>query len=157
MPGSALVAATDAVAVGVTVLATLVVAGLVLSVVYLLKAVREMRREAEALVRESRHVMGELGATVRSAEREVERVERLVGSAEAISEAVGSASRLVGTAVAGPFIKLVAFGSGLARGVRILRRGSPERTREKAVSRGGRRRRSRARRTSREAPRARAR
>ena len=55
---------------------------------------------------------------------EVERVDRMVGSAEAISDAVGSASRLVGGAVASPFIKVVAFGAGINKGIRLVRGGA---------------------------------
>ena len=73
---------------------------------------------------------------------EVERVDRMVGSAEAISDAVGSASRLVGGAVTAPFIKVVAFGTGVARGLRLVR-GRPRaevaaaRGRPKAEKAGG--------------------
>lgn len=109
-------------AVGVTVLATLTVLGLLAALGYLLKAARQVRREAEALAAEARQLMGELEVAVHRAGSEVERVDRMVGSAEAISEAVGSASRLVGGAVAGPLIKLMAFGSGVRRGARALRR-----------------------------------
>jgi hypothetical protein len=121
-----LVIATDTVAVGVTVISTVVLLGLVAAVVYLLRAVRQLRRQAEALARESRQLLGEIDATVRQAGHEVERMDRIVGSAEAISDAVGSASRLVGGAVSGPFIKVVAFGSGLVRGARALGVGSRE-------------------------------
>ena len=120
-----LLAATDAVAVGVTVVATLVVVALVVAVGSLLGAARDLRREADELRWEAGEVLDEMGATVREAGLEVARVERMVGSAEAISDVVGSASRLVGGAVAGPFIKLVALGSGVARGLRLMRRAGP--------------------------------
>ena len=113
---------TDSVAVGVTVVATLLVVALAVAVGYLLKTVREMRREAQGLAREAQELLDELGSTVRRAGMEVDRVDRMVGSAEAISDAVGSASKLVGGAMAGPLIKLVAFGSGLGRAVRLVRR-----------------------------------
>jgi hypothetical protein len=116
--------ATDTVAVGVTVIATLVIVALAASVGYLLKAVRELRQEAEDLARQAADVLGELQTTVRQAGLEVDRVDRLVGSAEAISDAVGSASRLVGGAVASPFIKVVAFGAGLNKGIRLARGGA---------------------------------
>ena len=119
----AVVAATDAVAVGVTVVATLVVVALLVAVVFLLGAVRDLRRQADDLGREADQLLDELGTAVHEAGLEVERVERMVGSAEAISDVVGSASRLVGGALAAPFIKLVALGSGVARGLRLMRRG----------------------------------
>ncbi|HTW09045.1 MAG TPA: hypothetical protein VME46_16165 [Acidimicrobiales bacterium] len=122
-----LVAATDVLAVEVTVVATLVVVALLASLLYLLRSVRDLRRQAWQLSREARELMDDLDATVSQASAEVERVERIVGSAEAISEAVSTASRLVGGIVTEPLIKLVAFGSGAARAARALRRGRPHR------------------------------
>jgi hypothetical protein len=118
-------ATTDPVAVGVTVLATLVVVALGASVAYLLRAVRELRREAKALADEAGRLLEEMGAALRQAGEGVARVERMVGSAEAISDAVGSASRLVGGVVTEPLIKAVALGSGVARAVRTVRGGRP--------------------------------
>jgi hypothetical protein len=130
--------ATDTVAVGVTVIATLVIVALAASVGYLLKAVRELRQEVQDLARDAEDLLGEIETTVRQAGVEVERVDRIVGSAEAISDAVGSASRLVGGAVSGPFIKVVAFGAGLNKGIRLARRGAA--TGNGAVAKRGRRR-----------------
>ncbi len=138
--------ATDSVAVGVTVLATLVIVALAGAVWYLLRTVRELRQEAEGLAREAEELLGELDLTVHQAGLEVERVDRMVGSAEAISDAVGSASRLVGGAVTAPYIKVVAFGTGVARGLRLVRgRPRPEvaagmgdgHRRRKAVAKSG--------------------
>jgi hypothetical protein len=130
--------ATDTVAVGVTVIATLVIVALAASVGYLLKAVRALRQEAQDLARDAEDLLGQIETTVRQAGVEVERVDRMVGSAEAISDAVGSASRLVGGAVAGPFIKVVAFGAGLNKGIRLARGGAA--TGNGAVAKRGRRR-----------------
>jgi methyl-accepting chemotaxis protein len=117
-----LLASTDPVAVGVTVVATLVVAGLVMALIHLLRAARQVRDEAEALAQEAAQLLDEIGQTVREAGAEVYRVERMVGSAEAISDAVGAASRLVGGAVGEPLIKFVSVVSGIARVVQALRR-----------------------------------
>ncbi len=136
--------ATDTVAVGVTVIATLVLVALAASVGYLLKAVRELRQEASGLAREAGDMLGELDMTVHRAGLEVERVDRMVGSAEAISDAVGSASRLVGGAMTTPFIKVVAFSSGVARGLRLVR-GSRGTDRAERARGSRRRKKSRAR------------
>lgn len=120
-----LLGASDTVAVEVTVVATLVVAGLVASVLYLLVVVRRVRREALVLARQAQLLVEELGAIVYQAEADIARVDAMVGSAEAISGAVGSASRLVGGAVASPLIKAMAFGSGLVRGAKLVRDGAP--------------------------------
>ncbi len=113
--------ATDSVAVGVTVVATLVIVAMAGAVWYLLKTVRELRQEADGLAREAEELLDEMDLTLHQAGLEVDRVDRMVGSAEAISDAVGSASRLVGGAVTAPFIKVVAFGTGVARGLRLVR------------------------------------
>ena len=120
-----LLASTDVVAVGVSVVSTLVVVSLLASALYLLRAARGLRRQAVALAEESDRLLCELDRAVGQAGAEIERVDRMVGSAEALSEAVGSASRLVGGVVAEPLIKLVALGSGIARGARVAR-GGPE-------------------------------
>ena len=137
-----LLAASDAVAVGVTVIATLVVAALVATLGYLLKQARDLRRQATALAREARQLVDELGTTVHQAGLEVERVERMVGSAEAISDAVGSASRLVAGAVTAPFIKLVALGTGVGRAVHLARGAGRPATNvlDRGAQDGGRRR-----------------
>jgi methyl-accepting chemotaxis protein len=140
-----LLLATDAVAVGVTVIATLVLVALAAAVGYLLKCVRDLRREARELAREADALLGDLDLTVRQADltvreagREVERVDRMVGSAEAISDAVGSASRLVGGAVTAPFIKVVAFATGVAKGLRMVRGDRGSKTDAAAVAGAGR-------------------
>ncbi|HTV11192.1 MAG TPA: hypothetical protein VME20_04950 [Acidimicrobiales bacterium] len=143
-----LLASTDAVAVGVTVVATLVVVALVGALLYTLRAVRELRREAEALAKQAAELLDELERAVREAGAEVDRVDRMVGSAEAINEAVSSASRLVGGAVAEPLIKFVAVLSGVSGVVRALRR-RPERREIPAASRGPARRRESPRRLAR--------
>lgn len=116
-----LLATTDAVAIGVTVVATLVVVALALALAHLLRSVRELRRQAEALAREAGELLSEMRADLRQAGAEVERVERMVGSAEAISDAVGGASRVMGRIVAAPFIKTVAFAAGVGQAARSLR------------------------------------
>ena len=116
-----LLAATDVVAIGVTVVATLVVVALVGSLWYLLSSARQLRRETEALTQEAHELLDDLDDAVLQAGAEVDRVDRLVGSAEAISDAVGSASRVLGGALAEPVIKLVALASGIARVVRAMR------------------------------------
>jgi hypothetical protein len=102
--------------------------------------VRVMRREAQGLAREALELLDDLGSTVRRAGMEVDRVDRMVGSAEAISDAVGSASKLVGVAMAGPLIKLLALGSGLARAARLVRKGPPAARGSGGPAKDGRRR-----------------
>ncbi|MHB1930187.1 MAG: hypothetical protein ACYCUG_12345 [Acidimicrobiales bacterium] len=123
------VASSQTVAVGVTVVATVVVVGLAAAVAWMLheaaalrRAAADLRGVAADLRAEAADLRAGLQAVASHAERELRRVEDLVGSAESISEVVGSASRLASTAMATPVIKAVALGSGAARAGRRLRR-----------------------------------
>jgi predicted PurR-regulated permease PerM len=126
-----MVAATDAVALAVTAVATLVVVALLAAAWYVLRAVRELRRQAEQLSREAGELLADIRSQVLEAGAEVDRVERMVGSAEAISDAVGQASRLVGSVVVGPLIKVVAFVTGVGEGYRSLRQRSRKPARQR--------------------------
>jgi hypothetical protein len=114
---------TSTVAVGVTVVATLVVVALGAGLVAVVSSARELRRAATELQEQSDALLGAMAGAVDRAERQVERVDDLVGSAETISEAVGSASRIASTAMAKPVIKAMAFGAGAARAGRRFRDG----------------------------------
>jgi hypothetical protein len=114
---------TNTVAVGVTVVATLVVVALAAGLWSVVSSARALRRAARELREESDALLAAMGDAVGRAERQIERVEDLVGSAEHISEAVGSASRIASTAMAKPVIKAMAFGAGAARAGRRFRDG----------------------------------
>lgn len=111
-----------AAAVTVTVAATAVVAVLAAAALSLRRSAVLLRSLAEELSEHARGVIGEAEETLSRARGELERVDDLIGSAEAITETVGSASRLAHATVAVPLIKLLAFGSGTARAGRSLRR-----------------------------------
>ena len=119
----------------IAVAVTVVVALLVSVALSLARTARELRDLAEELSDHAAVVLGAVEETVERARSELERVDDLVGSAEAISETVGSASRLAQAAMSAPLIKIMAFGAGTARAGRRLR-GRPDPPR-----RGGRLRR----------------
>src|ERR1700722_14983288 len=75
--------------------------------------VQQLRAETLPLVRDARTV-------VDHAATEMERVGDVLGSAEAVSATVDSASRLAYRAFANPVVKTVAFGSGLSGALRRL-------------------------------------
>jgi hypothetical protein len=116
------VSAGDAVVIGVTVVATLVVLGGLVAVRSLLRTARQLRAVAEELSDHAASVLGDVEVTISQARTELERVDNLVGSAEAITNTVGSASRLARVALARPVIKVVALGAGTARAGRRLRK-----------------------------------
>jgi hypothetical protein len=73
----------------------------------------QLRTETLPLVRDARTV-------VDHAATEMERVGDVLGSAEAVSSTVDSASRLAYRAFSNPVVKTVAFGSGLSGALRRL-------------------------------------
>ena len=75
--------------------------------------VAELRTETVPLVRDARTV-------VDHAATEMERVGDVLGSAEAVSATVDSASRLAYRAFSNPVVKTVAFGSGLSGALKRL-------------------------------------
>jgi predicted PurR-regulated permease PerM len=120
-------AGTDVVPLAVAVVATLVVVALLAGVVAVVRQARVLRSHTEALALEANRLLAALEDTIDVADAHLGRVDELIGSAEQISDAVGSASRLASTAIAAPVIKAMAFGSGAAQAGRRLRQGPPVR------------------------------
>ena len=116
------VSASTVVAIGVTAVATVVVVGLLAAVVSLRRSAGQLHQLAEELSEHAACVLADAEDTVHRARAELDRVDDLVGSAEAISQTVGSASRLAQTALASPLIKVMALGAGTARAGRRLRK-----------------------------------
>jgi hypothetical protein len=114
------VSAGTAVAIGVTVVATVAVIGLALAAWSLLRTARELRELAEELTDQTDVVLSGVEVAMARAQGELDRVDDLVGSAEAINATVGSTSRLARLAFSGPLIKVIAFRAGTARAGRRL-------------------------------------
>jgi hypothetical protein len=92
---------------------TVVAAGLARRTRELGEVVAKLTEETLPLVRDARAVVGH-------AATEMERVGDVLGSAEAVSATVDSASRLAYRTFANPVVKTVAFGSGLSGATRRL-------------------------------------
>ena len=107
------------------VVTTLVVALLLASAVSLARTAGELRALADELGDHASAVLSDVDKVIEHAREELQRVDDLVGSAEVLSETVGSAGRLAQAAVSAPLIKLMAIGAGTARAGRRLR-GRPE-------------------------------
>lgn len=101
---------------------TVVVAGLLGAALSLRRSARELRAVADELSDHAAEILGDAEATIVRARGELDRVDDLVGSAEAITHTVGSASRIAHAALATPLIKVLAAGHGTARVGRRLRR-----------------------------------
>jgi hypothetical protein len=108
------------VVIGVTVVATVAVIGLVLAALSLLRTARQLRALAEELTDHTAVVLGGVEVAMTRAQGDLDRVDDLLGSAEAINAAVGSTSRLARLAFSGPLIKVLALRAGTARASRRL-------------------------------------
>ncbi len=115
---------SGAVAIAVAVVSTVAVLALIGAAISLRRSATELRLLADELTEHAAAVLGEVERTVDQARGELARVDDLVGSAEAITETVGSASRLAHAAVATPMIKVMALAAGTARAGRRIRKAS---------------------------------
>ncbi len=103
-------------------MSTVVVAVLVGAAVSLRRSALELQALADELADHASLVLGDAEDTIARARGELQRVDDLVGSAEAITETVGSASRLAHAALATPLIKVMAIGAGTARAGKRMRK-----------------------------------
>ena len=98
------------------------VIGLIGAALSLRRSARDLRELADELSDHAAAVLGRAEDTIIRAEGELALVDNLSGSAEAITDTVGSASRLAHAAFAAPLIKVMAFRAGTARAGRRLRK-----------------------------------
>lgn len=112
----------NAVAILVAVGSAAAVAVLLGAALSLGRSARDLRMLAEEMSEHASAVIDAAEETIVRAQGELARVDDLIGSAEAITETVGTASRLAHATVATPLIKLLAFGAGTARAGRRLRK-----------------------------------
>lgn len=104
-------------------------AALVVVLMRVLDTLRSLRAEIESLRADTRPLLADLHrstaearAAVEEARTDLDRFDRVLGSAEAISSAVHSGSLVTRAALSAPVIKTVALGSGTRRAWRRLRR-----------------------------------
>ncbi len=103
-------------------------AALIVVLVRVLDALGALRAEVDALRQETRPLLAELRestlearTTMSTARSDLERFDRVLGSAEAISDAVEGSGRVARTAFSAPIIKLAGLATGTGRAVRRLR------------------------------------
>ncbi len=107
------------------VLCCLGFAALVVTLREVLSALRELRGSVEMLREDTQPLLNELRDSVDVARDELQRFDRVLGSAEAISQAVEGTSRVARAALSTPVIKTVAIATGSRRAASRLRgRGS---------------------------------
>jgi hypothetical protein len=115
------VSATDALAVAAAVIVAIFVGALAVSLVAVTRTLRVLRETITSLHDEMVPVVAELRETARTTGDEVERVDRLVTSAERLEDAVDGASRLAYRTFANPVVKVMAAGTGVSRAAQRLR------------------------------------
>jgi hypothetical protein len=108
--------------VAATVL-VLLVAVLAATLVALTATLRDLRKTADALHDEAIPLLVAARDAVNDAAVEVERVERLVASAELVGGALDSASRITAKTLRSPVVKAMAFGTGVSRAAQRMREG----------------------------------
>jgi hypothetical protein len=126
------VTAGDLVLVVAAVLCSIGFAALIVVLLRVLDTLREVRREVDQLrmettplIRELLETTDEARATVDEARADLERFDRVLGSAEAIGDAVGG--RVARTTFSSPMIKAAGIARGTSRTWSRLR-GGPRRT-----------------------------
>jgi len=104
-------------------------AALIVVLMRVLDSLRLLRGEVDALRSETRPLLVELRsstadarATMAEARSDLDRFDRVLGSAEAISGAVAGGSRMARAALSTPVIKTAALATGTSRAVKRLRR-----------------------------------
>jgi hypothetical protein len=119
------VSAGDLVVVIASVVMIAATATIAVLVSALIRSLHELRDVLDDLRGEAVPLMGELRTTVSAAGAEVDRVDGLLETAEAISARVDGASRVGYLAFHRPMIRTVAVWRGVRRGARRLVRGRP--------------------------------
>lgn len=111
------------------VLLTIGFAALVVVLMRVLDTLRTLRGELADLRHETRPLLAELRAStdeardaVEEARQDLDRFDRVLGSAEAISGAVAGTGRVARLALSAPLIKATALATGTTRAARRLRR-----------------------------------
>lgn len=83
--------------------------------------VASLRAETGPLLTDLRNSTADASAVVAEAREDLERFDRVLGSAEAISDAVAGGGRVARAALSTPVIKTAAIATGTGRAVRRLR------------------------------------
>ena len=114
--------AGDLAAVVVTLVSIGAVMALVIALQLVWRHVRALRATVDDVESRARLAIAELDATVAEANRQLGRMDELIGSAESISATVDATSRLAYKALSAPVIKTVAIASGTSKAAKRLRK-----------------------------------
>jgi hypothetical protein len=123
--------AGDLAIVVATVLCAIGFAALIVVLLRVLDTLKHLRQEVQSLKAETQPLLAQLRTSVDEARTSVdearddlERFDRVLGSAEAISDAMSGTGRVARVAFSTPVIKTVALATGTGRAARRLRNGA---------------------------------
>lgn len=122
--------AADLVVIITSILLIFAFVALIVVLLRVVDTMRELRRQVDQLTDETRHLVDDLRVstddardTVDEARHDLERFDRVLGSAEAIGDAVGST--VARSAFSSPAIKAAGFARGASRTMARLRGRTP--------------------------------
>ncbi len=118
---TAQMSASDLAAIITSVMALGAVLALTLVLASLLRTLRTVRADAEAFRVRSTELLDEMTAALNVARTDLERVDDLVGSAEALAATVDGAAKVGYFTVGKPVIKTVALAKGTSRAAKRIR------------------------------------
>ena len=118
---------TEAAAVIAAAACAFATALLLWATVALTGAVRQLRGAARQLHEEAIPAIGEARLLLAEADHDLDRMDSLLGAAEALSTTVDSASRLAYDAFSTPVIKAMAIANGTGKAAKRLRDGGGKR------------------------------
>lgn len=116
--------AADLVLLLVTLGCIVAVTAIILVLTRLLAVLRDLRSQIDRLDDQVLPLVDDLTRSLADANAELDRIDQLVGSAEAISATVDATSKLAYRALSAPVIKTVAVTSGASRAARRFKRGT---------------------------------
>jgi uncharacterized protein YoxC len=117
---------SDALAVAAAVIVAGFVGALAMALVSVTRTLRVLRDTVDALREETIPLLAEVRDAARDATDEVERVDRLVSSAERLEGAVDGAGKFAYRTLANPVVKAMAIGTGVSRAAHRMREGEPK-------------------------------
>ena len=121
-PVLAELSASDLALVIITGCSIVAVVAILYALQRVLVAVRRVTRTLDELNAQALPLIDDMGRALAEANLELERVDRLVGSAESISATVDATSKLAYRALSAPVIKTVALRSGASKAARRMRK-----------------------------------
>ena len=115
--------AGEVAAVVAAVAAAILAVGALYALFSLTRTLESLRRAVDDFHRQALPLLGDLQATTKQANAELDRVDDLLDTAESVGRTVDSASRLAYLTFSNPVVKAMAVGAGVARAGRRFRRG----------------------------------